>query len=1083
MATNPKDTRDSRHASFDWASGRPLAFVVLWCSGDDPGLDGVLRLQALRAGDQPGEWERFDCWCDPCSELEDETSAARDRHSIMSRLGEDFGVLPESLDGGAENAWRDLAAFLAGHTVVSADRATFEAWAAHLGGGFDAVPPTASLAEVACLLFPGRLAGRGPALVLDLITEAERSSDLALHPEDLRNALAELVARFLRLDNDRVGVITTTLVAAWAGLVASDFEAAASLERVLQLVDAPQHWAPQARSAELPSARLQHALHDTEELPFILDDLEPRWTDEALAWLELEPLPPDRDGPLPFHDEDEATCDAVFAEHLPEMFGAQTSEERANFYRKSQHDVAKEVALTIGASGKPETQLLLVHAPTGTGKTLAYLLPALLWSRRHEVRVGIATYTRALQEQAMDREVPRALQALRRAGVQAGFRVTMLKGRENYLCWRALKLHIPDAEARAEDWLAFAQLVSYALTDSEGDLDRLPRRPPLPTLHARAYRGALNDSIRHVRAQTSCCRAKDDRKTCAAEVVRWRAERSHLVITNHSFALARQEFFRHVIFDECEHLHDQAHAAWSHGVDLSGVRTWLKRLESNEGGRRRGLFRRLDKRLVVGTKSSDTLTLCRTAREALDVACEELAGCLEAFLRWRAHARRERTERDDHAMLREYIESESGGPLIAARARFHRTASELDGMLAEMAERLDDVAGRKYARLRRSLDLARVDLTQFLEGVAAWLPLQEGRPVFSPRTFHDVEDGTRGQVELAARVLLPNEYLGRFYYPSLATASFLSATTWLRGSFEASKSYTGLDRAVDPLADEERLPCTLRSFCAPEVFDYSRVLVAVPRDAPAVSAGKDAYLAYVRDFLADLGERTGGRILALFTNSDDVRRVGARLEGHFRARRVPFYYQNMEGSSKEELSELFLRRRNSILLGVDTFWYGADFPGETLEYLVIVRLPYGVPDRYHHAQCAALGAAEQRRQIYMPRALAKFRQGFGRLMRRVSDKGCVFMLDHRVLDPRHRAFLGELPLNGIGDEQAGLARFVRGDTERCLEQAMIHMGLAQQAAPLEVDRSEVKAVEHFEPKHESEPTRAPSDVSLDDLPF
>jgi Rad3-related DNA helicase len=178
--------------------------------------------------------------------------------------------------------------------------------------------------------------------------------------------------------------------------------------------------------------------------------------------------------------------------------------------------------------------------------------------------------------------------------------------------------------------------------------------------------------------------------------------------------------------------------------------------------------------------------------------------------------------------------------------------------------------------------------------------------------------------------------------------------------------------------------------------------------------------------------------------------VGEELGGFFRARRIPLWFQNQEGTVKEELSELFRARVDSVLLGVDTFWYGADFPGETLEYLVIVKLPYGVPDRYHEAQCAALGAAEQRKRIYMPRALAKFRQGFGRLMRRESDRGVVFVLDARLLQPRQRPFLRELPLENpletLRDPAAGLrrARFVRGDTERCLREAFEHMGLAEE---------------------------------------
>jgi ATP-dependent DNA helicase DinG len=293
-------------------------------------------------------------------------------------------------------------------------------------------------------------------------------------------------------------------------------------------------------------------------------------------------------------------------------------------------------------------------------------------------------------------------------------------------------------------------------------------------------------------------------------------------------------------------------------------------------------------------------------------------------------------------------------------------------------------------------------------------------------------------------VLLPNVVLGTVYYPQLDGAVFLSATTWLQGGFEAAKAYLGLDVAARPLEHEDRPPSAVRAFRAPDVFDWRRVLVAIPKDSPP-SRDKGAFLAYVRRFVAHLAERTRGRMLVLFTNAEDMKRVGSELVGFFRARRIPFWFQNQEGTVKEELSEMFRARVDSVLLGVDTFWYGADFPGETLEYLVIVKLPYGVPDRYHAAQCAAIGKNEQWRQIYMPKALSKFRQGFGRLMRRETDKGCVFVLDSRALEPKHRAFLRELPVALVpeGDEWATpgepLARFVRGDTDRCIHEALAHM--------------------------------------------
>jgi hypothetical protein len=157
----------------------------------------------------------------------------------------------------------------------------------------------------------------------------------------------------------------------------------------------------------------------------------------------------------------------------------------------------------------------------------------------------------------------------------------------------------------------------------------------------------------------------------------------------------------------------------------------------------------------------------------------------------------------------------------------------------------------------------------------------------------------------------------------------------------------------------------------------------------------------------------------------------------------------MPGLDKEELATLFRDRTNSVLLGVDTFWYGADFPGETLEYLIIARLPYGVPGAFHHAQCALMGVGVQREAIYMPRALAKFRQGFGRLMRRTTDRGCVLILDKRIARQGHRAFLADLPLAGFRKDDG--ARILQGESSRVLNAALEHMGLGvdEEASPPE----------------------------------
>ncbi|HVS17623.1 MAG TPA: helicase C-terminal domain-containing protein, partial [Planctomycetota bacterium] len=442
------------------------------------------------------------------------------------------------------------------------------------------------------------------------------------------------------------------------------------------------------------------------------------------------------------------------------------------------------------------------------------------------------------------------------------------------------------------------------------------------------------------------------------------------------------------------------------------------------------------------------LQACDAALAGVREGLRALDAALAGFRAWREDVRATREERDEHALLREFVERrdeiELAPPLIEARVGLARAMSALEGSLSMVAADTEVLPGRGLPRLRRALELARNDVLEQLAALEAWIPMVDGAPALRAETFHDVEEDARGRDVLAARVLLPNEFLGRYYHPQLESAVFLSATTWIQGGFESAMGYLGLDRSAEPAPDEVRAACRVRSFRAPEVFDYGRVLVGVPKDAPEPRQ-KEAWLAFVRRFVAHLGERTRGRMLVLFTNAEELKRVGEGLAGHFRARHVPLWWQGMPGVAKEELPRLFRARTDSVLMGLDTFWFGADFPGETLEYLVIARLPYGVPDRYHHAQCAALGSGPQRKRIYMPRALAKLRQGFGRLMRRVDDRGCVFLLDRRVLDPRHRAFLREMPLangvEGMSGQASEGARLVVAPTDEVVRAGLAHMGM------------------------------------------
>ena len=983
-----------------------LLYCTLWTSGPDPAQDGLVRLCAAR---EDGSIE-LDRYCTPFP-------GTPGSWGCEERLRRDFGLEPAELASAADpaRAWAELARFAQGALLLVADLEGFETWRAHFGG--DArLGDALGLCELASLFLPGRWSARRDELVPLLLSGEPLARPRAFGPAELASAFEELLQRVRAQPAEMRRVAREGYGRAAAGLRESDALLARRLELALSLVGGTER--------------------QLEPLEDLLESLEPRCAKEGERWSELAPLPPARNAALPFPDEDFERLDRIFERHLPERF-ARENPDVPTSYRAGQHQVAREVARTLA-----EEELLLVHAPTGTGKTLSYLVPLLLWARRHEVRTGIATFTRALQEQAYDRELPRALAALTQEGIPGGLRVSLLKGRENYVCWRALRLALPVDEEDGPAWLAWTQMLLFALGDLEGDLDRLSLRPPLPCETSAPLFSAALELRRAAHAQTACGTRHEDKRSCAAGLARARAERSHVVILNQAFALAVPEFCRHVVFDECEHLHDQAHNACSKLLSLRTARSVLARLSQPGKSGSRAVLDRLARLNPETTASERTLAQCRRTQHKAAGALELLASSAQQFLDAREL---------EETTLAEYVARPEAATLVATRVEFGAQLRGLEGDLAELSARLATQPARALSQPRRQLDLALVELAALAAALEAWMPLEEDQPSFRPSTYYDVERDARGDLVLASRVLLPNEFLGRSYYPLLSNAVFVSATTWIAGGFEAARGYLGLDRAAQPAADEERPGMRVRTFQAPDPFDYGRVLVAVPSDAPGAGQDtKSAFLDYVRRFVAHLGERTRGRMLVLFTNAADARRVGEELSGFFRARRIPLWFQNQEGTVKEELSELFRARVDSVLLGVDTFWYGADFPGETLEYLVIVKLPYGVPDRYHEAQCAALGAAEQRKRIYMPRALAKFRQGFGRLMRRESDRGVVFVLDARLLQPRQRPFLRELPIENpletLRDPSHGLrrARFVRGDTERCLREAFEHMGLAEE---------------------------------------
>ncbi|PCH78593.1 MAG: hypothetical protein COB96_05440, partial [Planctomycetota bacterium] len=670
-----------------------------------------------------------------------------------------------------------------------------------------------------------------------------------------------------------------------------------------------------------------------------------------------------------------------------------------------------------------------------------------------QVRTAVSTYTRALQEQAFFREVPRALTLMREAGVADEDlpRISMLKGRSNYICGRAILDAAPQSGSGSPvthaTWL---RLALYYCEDPSADLDGFPATPGPPLGSAAKVVRQARAAINMVRSLPQCCLGRKSNR-CAAGIRSLRAERSHLVITNHAFVIARPEFFKHLVFDECDHLHQVATSALSFDIDYDEVVALCEGLMHGRGRDRSPLEKlsRLLSRLAPGDLSDD---LRKAAEMAGSGTAKMAASALECTRELRNYRdwRREHGDglsREEAAfLLHDFLESGQGDALATVLNKFKQAVDATDSGLRTCIEELGTVNNRQAGRLRWSLRKPLDSLAHWREGLFLWLggknedPAEGEKGDFSEDFLYDaVFDGKRRRPLLSLKWLLPQLWLGEVFLPSLRSAVLISATARLRGGFKAMKSYLGVDLLEQPTLD--RNGRTVMEFSGPPTFDADAALVCVPEDAPAYGYSgprHTEWLDYVQDVLLFLGERTGGRILGLFTNRMVLQQVGERLAPQFAAHGIPLYWQGMPGLSKEEIAERFRARTDSVLLGLDTFWYGVDFPGETCEYVVMTKLPFGVLDDYHFAQSARLGFGRQRNRIYLPKALAMFRQGCGRLLRNENDRGGIILLDRRVLDKRHGAFLQELP-GGIEDFEE--PNILMAPTDECFYKLFSHMHL------------------------------------------
>jgi ATP-dependent DNA helicase DinG len=636
--------------------------------------------------------------------------------------------------------------------------------------------------------------------------------------------------------------------------------------------------------------------------------------------------------------------------------------------RESQRGMATAVARTLETGG-----VLLAEAGTGTGKTLAYLVPAILSGQR----VLVSTGTKNLQEQIFTKDLPLLAQAL-----SVRFRAALMKGRGNYLCLHRFEEFRKSPAFRSDvDRIHFTLVESWSestTTGDRGEIEELPDELPFwPQISATAE---------HCLGAT-CPQYTD----CYVSKMRQRAAEADVVIVNHHLlcadAAVRHHAFGEVIPECPAAIVDEAHqledvATQYFGVGVSSHR--LDELVSDvERALRRGDMANADEALRVGQA---TMRVHASAldffRAVAQVSGEEtsLGGAAPVAGRRRGSAglfderRRVTADTLDPA-------GEAGLTLIGALDALARAF----GLVKEARE---DVAAleRRAGELREDVRfLMRADDPAFVYFVES-----RGSGIFLRALPIDVSGLVRDRV-----------------FDRFRTTVLTSATLRVGESFDYVARRLGIGEARRIALDSE--------------FDHARQSVLyLPRRMPDPRQAE--FTSRVADEVTAILHRTEGRAFVLFTSHAALRAARERLE------RTLSYPLLVQGSApRGVLLDQFRRTANAVLLATSSFWQGVDVVGEALSCVVIDRLPFASPgDPVVAARMEAISSrgGDPFDEYQVPLAILTLRQGLGRLLRHRDDRGVLAILDPRLQTMGYgRRFLASLPASPITRELDEISRF------------------------------------------------------------
>ncbi len=623
-------------------------------------------------------------------------------------------------------------------------------------------------------------------------------------------------------------------------------------------------------------------------------------------------------------------------------------------YRRGQLEMAKAVEQAL-----TEKRHLIVEAGTGTGKTLAYLVPVL----RSGKRVIISTATKALQEQLFHKDIPFLEAALFPQGDQK-LRVCYMKGRGNYLCRKKLyELANEPILTGLDEVDQYRSILDWEKVTETGDRAELAQLPE----SSRVW-----DKL-DARGEACIGQKCSEFDRCFITEMRRRAAECDIIIVNHHLFFADLAIKREaerapdagilpaagsVIFDEAHELEDVATSYFGISIGNLRVEDLVRDVEATVRLQKIG-----DHRLLAA---------CASLRERSNLFFSLLP---------RGQGRFEFAGRE------EFLE-ENGDHYAGLTSALSRLKAELSAL----REKPDEV----HAYVRRADELmAALSFTMESNerNIVYWIerrgePARRGRKPGEAAQFNSSR-----MVFLQATPIDVSSILNSVLFEALETAVLTSATLSVSGGFDYVKRRLGVQNA--------------RELVVPSHFDYeNQALLYIPANMPDPRTPQ--FTDEAVETICEVLTLSRGRAFCLFTSYAQMHELHDRLLS-----RLPFPMLLQGQAPKNVLLEDFRSTPHCVLFATASFWQGVDVQGEQLSCVIVDRLPFAVPnDPVVAARVRAINAEGGNAffDYQVPAAVIALKQGFGRLIRSLNDRGVLVLLDNRILKQRYgRVFFNSLP--------------------------------------------------------------------------